>query len=107
MVRCETRESSVGATLSDSMLYPREENNEVTRVSAPASFCSKIEIMCRMKFPVHGNQAAAPRLDEFGGNGVPERPLLQCRGNSKTLCEPLETEKSGWRHGLSTRGVFE
>ena len=51
MVTSVTREtvgSFVGATDSDSMLYPRAEINPVTRVSAPASFCSSIAITWRM-----------------------------------------------------------
>ena len=48
IVSRETSGFSVGATLSDSMLYPRDENMEVTRVSAPASFCKRIEMICRM-----------------------------------------------------------
>src|SRR3984957_3469196 len=51
MVTSVTREtigSLVGATDSDSMLYPRADINPVTRVSAPASFCSSIAITWRI-----------------------------------------------------------
>ena len=39
--------SSVGATVSDSILYPRAENSPATRDSAPASFSSRIEMTWR------------------------------------------------------------
>src|SRR5512143_2907365 len=38
--------SSVGATVSDSMLYPRAEKSPEMRDSAPASFSTRIERMC-------------------------------------------------------------
>jgi hypothetical protein len=38
----------VGATFSESMLYPRDENMPVIRVSAPTSFCKRTDIACRM-----------------------------------------------------------
>ena len=51
MVTSVTREtigSLVGATDSDSMLYPLAEIKPLTRVRAPASFCSSIAITWRM-----------------------------------------------------------
>src|SRR5450631_2425131 len=51
MVTSVTREtvgSFVGATESDSMLYPRADIKPVTRVSAPASFCKSIAITWRI-----------------------------------------------------------
>ena len=44
----ETVASWVGATFRLSMLKPRVENRFVTRDNAPASFCSRIEMICRM-----------------------------------------------------------
>src|SRR5271167_2576273 len=44
----ETVGSFVGATDSDSMLYPRAEIRPATRVSAPASFCRSMAIRWRM-----------------------------------------------------------
>src|SRR3569833_2280445 len=48
MVMRDSDWSSVGATVSDSMLSPRAENRPATRDSAPDSFSSRIEMMCRM-----------------------------------------------------------
>src|SRR3569623_3122825 len=48
MVMRDSDCSSVGATVSDSMLLPRAENRPATRDNAPDSFSSRIEMMCRM-----------------------------------------------------------
>src|SRR3954471_24520536 len=54
MVMRDIEASSVGATVSDSMLYPRAENNPAIRDRAPASFSTRIEMMCRITSQVFG-----------------------------------------------------
>src|SRR5690606_6330982 len=50
MVIRDSERSSVGATVRDSMLYPRAENRPTTRDSAPGSFSRSTEMMCLMGF---------------------------------------------------------
>src|SRR5581483_1178200 len=58
----ESDASSVGATVSDSMLYPRAENSPATRDSAPGSFSSMMETMCLIATPLRPDPgAASPR----------------------------------------------
>src|SRR3954469_6021803 len=54
MVMRDIEASSVGATVSDSMLYPRAENNPAIRDRAPASFSTRIEMMCRINSQLFG-----------------------------------------------------
>jgi hypothetical protein len=44
----ESSGSSVRATVKLSMLYPRADNNPVTRISAPGLFSMSNEINCSM-----------------------------------------------------------